>query len=90
VIVIDDVALWTNASSSANPNRMARSAVTGPCVAGYGPLATGNSSTASVPTIVSKANADATRWALIEKDYATPQVIKPVSAWKKGLPKFGR
>jgi len=89
VIVIDDVALWTNASSSANPNRMARSAVTGPCVAGYGPLATGNNSTASVPTIVSKANADATRWALIEKDYATLQVIKPASERQQLLRKFG-
>jgi hypothetical protein len=89
VIVIDDVALWTNASSSASPNRMARSAVTGPCVAGYGPLATGNSNTANVPTIVSKANADATRWAPIENDYATPQVIKPASERQQLLRKFG-
>ena len=61
MIEIEDVAHWTSAISSASPKRMARSDVTGPCVAGYGPLATGKSSTASVPTIVSKANADATR-----------------------------
>jgi len=89
VIEIEDVAHWTSAISSASPKRMARRDVTGPCVAGYGPLATGNRSTASVPTIVSKANADATRWALMQKDYATHHVIKPASAWQTRLPKFG-